>query len=70
MGRCKQVDMKVIQEPQIQDVRRLLEQNNLLTEDLTELNLMHFFICGEPSNPRGLLDLKCLVQTVSCAHLQ
>jgi len=50
--------MNIFQQPELQDVRRLLEQNNLPTEDLAKLNLRHFFACGETSNLKGVIGLE------------
>jgi len=48
----------IFQEPDLSDVRRLLEAHNLPTEDLLEVNLLHFFGCGEKTNPKGVIGLE------------
>jgi len=40
------------------DVQRILADNNLPTEDLSEVDLNHFFGCGEPSNPKGVIGME------------
>jgi len=48
----------IFQEPDIDDVRIILQAHNLPTEDLPEINLFHFFGCGEKNNPKGVIGLE------------
>ena len=45
-------------EPERGAVRRLLLQSDLPTDDLDSLDLRHFFACGEPEDPGGVVGLE------------
>lgn len=48
----------IFQGPDLVDVQRILSANNLPTDDLSEINLKHFFGCGERSNPKGVIGVE------------
>jgi len=48
----------IFQSPKLRDVHKILEENDLPTDDLSEINLSHFFGCGETANPRGVIGLE------------
>lgn len=50
--------MKLFQQPAIHDIRKLLIDASLPIDDLSELDLTHFFGCGEVSNPKGVVGLE------------
>lgn len=48
----------VFQGPELHDVERILSKNNLPTGDLSEVDLGHFFACGDIANPKGVIGLE------------
>ena len=42
----------------MRDVQRMLQAHNLPTDDLSEVGLIHFFGCGEKTNPKGVIGLE------------
>ena len=48
----------IFQEPEMDDVQKILQAHNLPTDDLSEVNLFHFFGCGEKPNPKGVIGLE------------
>jgi len=48
----------IFQEPELQDVQRVLQAHNLPTDDLSDINLFHFFGCGDKSDPKGVIGLE------------
>jgi len=48
----------IFQKPKLHDVHRILNENDLPTDDLAEINLDHFFGCGETARPRGVIGLE------------
>lgn len=48
----------IYREPTLKQVRGILEANALPTHDLAELDLSHFFACGESADPKGIIGLE------------
>lgn len=48
----------IFQKPDINDVKRMLHTHNLPTDDLTEVNMFHFFGYGEKSDLKGVIGLE------------
>lgn len=48
----------IFQKPELHDVQRILAENNLPIDDLSEVNLNHFFWCGDVFNPRGVIGVE------------
>ena len=49
---------KLFQKPELLDVKRMLSDTNLPTGDLADVNLDHFWACGETSNPKGIIGVE------------
>lgn len=50
--------INIYQNPDVEDVKRLLEKNDLPTNDLSDLALDHFYACGERGDPKGIIGLE------------
>ena len=55
---AKEDVINIYQNPDIEDVKRLLAQSNLPTNDLSDLNLDHFYACGQKGDPKGVIGLE------------
>jgi len=50
--------MNIYQTPSLQEVQLLLRQSNLPTNDLSDLNLDHFYACGERGCLHGVIGME------------
>lgn len=50
--------MNIYQTPSLEEVQLLLQQSNLPTSDLSDLNLDHFYAYGESGNVQGVIGLE------------
>lgn len=50
--------MDIYQKPPLEQVRQLLDENQLPTEDLENLNMEHFFWCGENDTVKAVIGLE------------
>lgn len=48
----------IFQKPRLSNVKELLVENQLPTEDLSVNNMEHFFGCGEKENAKGVIGLE------------
>ena len=48
----------IYQKPLLTNVKKLLSDNQLPTEDLSEVKMEHFFGCGEIDNANGVIGLE------------
>jgi len=48
----------IFKEPQLSNVKKLLLENQLPCEDLSEGDMEHFFGCGDRKNTKGIIGLE------------
>ena len=48
----------IFQSPKLHDVERILLSHNLPVDDLSDVELVNFFGCGEEGSPKGVIGLE------------